>query len=127
MNTEYFPFSLQPSPCYFPPMPKDRLTKARRSWNMSRIRGKDTAPEKIVRSLLHKMGYRFRLHVRIPIPTGGTRSASPNATSPNSTQKKKSGTRVTRPSENSKLATRRSKFVTPDLVLPKYKTAIFVH
>jgi DNA mismatch endonuclease (patch repair protein) len=41
---------------------KDRLTKARLSWNMSRIRGKDTAPEKIVRSLLHRMGYRFRVH-----------------------------------------------------------------
>jgi DNA mismatch endonuclease (patch repair protein) len=29
---------------------------------MSRIKGKDTRPEKIVRSLLHRMGYRFRLH-----------------------------------------------------------------
>ena len=29
---------------------------------MSRIKGKDTGPEKIVRSLLHRMGYRFRLH-----------------------------------------------------------------
>lgn len=29
---------------------------------MSRIRGKDTEPEKQVRSLLHGMGYRFRLH-----------------------------------------------------------------
>jgi DNA mismatch endonuclease (patch repair protein) len=29
---------------------------------MSRIRGKDTAPEKVVRILLHRMGYRFRLH-----------------------------------------------------------------
>lgn len=45
-------------------MNKDRLTKARRSWNMSRIRGKDTTPEKAVRSLLHRMGYRFRLHVK---------------------------------------------------------------
>src|SRR5438128_11204664 len=44
---------------------RDRLTKARRSWNMSRIGGKDTAPEKIVRSLLHRMGYRFRLHGKI--------------------------------------------------------------
>jgi hypothetical protein len=34
---------------------KDRLSAERRSWNMSRIRGKDTAPEKIVRSLLHRM------------------------------------------------------------------------
>lgn len=29
---------------------------------MSRIKGKDTKPEKIIRSLLHQMGYRFRLH-----------------------------------------------------------------
>jgi len=30
---------------------------------MSRIRSKDTtSPEKIIRSLLHKLGYRFRLH-----------------------------------------------------------------
>ncbi len=29
---------------------------------MSRISGKDTKPEILVRSLLHRMGYRFRLH-----------------------------------------------------------------
>lgn len=29
---------------------------------MSRIKGRDTKPEKVVRSLLHRMGYRFRLH-----------------------------------------------------------------
>lgn len=40
----------------------DRISEERRSWNMSRIRGKDTAPELIVRSLLHRMGFRFRLH-----------------------------------------------------------------
>jgi DNA mismatch endonuclease, patch repair protein len=40
----------------------DSLTKAQRSWNMSRIKGKNTGPEKIVRSLLHRMGYRFSLH-----------------------------------------------------------------
>jgi DNA mismatch endonuclease, patch repair protein len=33
-----------------------------RSYNMSRIRGKDTKPEMIVRSLIHRMGFRFRLH-----------------------------------------------------------------
>lgn len=63
---------------------RDKLTKDRRSWNMSRIRGKDTAPERFVRSLLHRMGYRFRLH-------------------------------------GPKLPGR------PDLVLPKYKTVVFVH
>jgi DNA mismatch endonuclease, patch repair protein len=63
---------------------RDRLSKERRSWNMSRIRGKDTAPEKVVRSILHRMGYRFRLHGK-------------------------------------KLPGR------PDIVLPKYKTVVFVH
>jgi G:T-mismatch repair DNA endonuclease (very short patch repair protein) len=48
-------------------MNRDRLTRERRSWNMSRIRGKDTTPEKAVRSMLHRMGYRFRLNVKIPI------------------------------------------------------------
>lgn len=61
-------------------MSEDRLTKERRSWNMSRIRGKDTTPEKIVRSLLYRMGYRFRLHRRIPIHVGGTSSASSKLT-----------------------------------------------
>jgi DNA mismatch endonuclease (patch repair protein) len=39
----------------------DTLTPEMRSWNMSRIRGKDTKPELFIRSLLHAMGYRFRL------------------------------------------------------------------
>jgi len=51
---------------------------------MSRIRSKDTKPEIIIRSLLHKMGYRFRLH-RKDLPGK------------------------------------------PDIVLPKYKTVVFVH
>ena len=29
---------------------------------MSRIKGKDTGPEKLVRSILHRMGYQFSLH-----------------------------------------------------------------
>ena len=40
----------------------DSLSKAKRSWNMSRVCSKDTKPEIIVRSLLHNVGYRFRLH-----------------------------------------------------------------
>jgi DNA mismatch endonuclease (patch repair protein) len=40
----------------------DKLTTEHRSWNMSRIRSKNTAPEKLVRSMLHRMGYRFSLH-----------------------------------------------------------------
>ena len=62
----------------------DIISEERRSWNMSRIKGKDTKPELVVRSTLHKMGYRFRLH-----------------------KKELPGK--------------------PDIVLPKYKTVIFVH
>jgi DNA mismatch endonuclease (patch repair protein) len=62
----------------------DIISEERRSWNMSRIKGKDTKPELVVRSILHKMGYRFRLH-RKDLPG------------------------------------------TPDIVLPKYKTVIFLH
>lgn len=62
----------------------DHLTKVRRSWNMSRIQSKDTKPEKIIRSLLHRMGYRFCLY-RKDLPGK------------------------------------------PDIVLPKYKTVVFVH
>ncbi|MGN7253007.1 very short patch repair endonuclease [Arthrobacter sp. SAFR-014] len=40
----------------------DRLTPEQRSWNMSRIRDKNTKPELLVRSLLHAKGYRYRLH-----------------------------------------------------------------
>jgi DNA mismatch endonuclease (patch repair protein) len=40
----------------------DTISKAERSALMSRIRSKDTQPERNVRSLLHSLGYRFRLH-----------------------------------------------------------------
>jgi DNA mismatch endonuclease, patch repair protein len=40
----------------------DSLSSEKRSWNMSRIRNRDTKPEMKVRSLLHFKGYRFRLH-----------------------------------------------------------------
>jgi DNA mismatch endonuclease (patch repair protein) len=62
----------------------DRLDKAKRSWNMSRIRGKDTKPEIAVRKILHAAGFRYRLHVK-DLPGN------------------------------------------PDIVLPKWKTAVFVH
>ena len=65
-------------------MMSDIISKKKRSWNMSRIKSKDTKPELIVRSLLHRMGYRFRLY------------------------------RKNLPGK-------------PDIVLPKYGTAIFVH
>ena len=65
----------------------DTLTPERRSWNMSQIRSKDTKPELIVRSMLHRYGYRFTVN--------GPR--------------------------NKKLPGK------PDIVLPKYRTVIFVH
>lgn len=42
----------------------DTLTKAERSRRMSLVRGKDTRPEIQVRGALHRLGYRYRLHVR---------------------------------------------------------------
>jgi DNA mismatch endonuclease (patch repair protein) len=42
----------------------DVHTPAQRSFNMSRIKDKNTSPEMRVRSLLHTLGYRYRLHVR---------------------------------------------------------------
>jgi DNA mismatch endonuclease, patch repair protein len=55
-----------------------------RSYNMSRIRSKDTKPELIVRKYLHSLGFRYRLHVR-NLPGK------------------------------------------PDIVVPKFRTVIFVH
>lgn len=40
----------------------DKLTKERRRWNMQQVRSRDTKPEILVRKLLYKEGYRFRLH-----------------------------------------------------------------
>ena len=40
------------------------LTPEKRGWNMSRIKSKDTTPERIVRSFLHRNGFRFRLHAK---------------------------------------------------------------
>ena len=42
----------------------DVHSKETRSYNMSRIRGKDTKPEMLVRKFLHKNGFRYRLHVK---------------------------------------------------------------
>ena len=42
----------------------DHLSPAKRSWNMSRIRSKNTKPELIVRKVLHNSGIRYRLHAR---------------------------------------------------------------
>jgi DNA mismatch endonuclease (patch repair protein) len=42
----------------------DVFTKKKRSWVMSRIRGTDTGVEVALRGRLHRLGYRFRKHVR---------------------------------------------------------------
>ena len=42
----------------------DTLSRAKRSERMSRVRSKDTKPEMVVRKLTHRMGFRYRLHVR---------------------------------------------------------------
>ena len=62
----------------------DNHDKKTRSYNMSRIRGKDTKPEELVRKYLFSKGFRYRKNV---------------ATLPGK----------------------------PDIVLPKYKTCIFVN
>jgi DNA mismatch endonuclease (patch repair protein) len=40
----------------------DVLTPQQRSFNMSRIRDRNTRPELIVRSIVHRLGYRYSLH-----------------------------------------------------------------
>lgn len=41
----------------------DVLTAEQRHRCMARIRGKNTEPERRVRSMIHRMGFRYRLHV----------------------------------------------------------------
>lgn len=62
----------------------DKLTPQKRSWNMSHIRSANTKPEIVLRSVLHRMGFRFRVH-------------------------------------------RRGLPGQPDIILPKYRTVIFVN
>ena len=42
----------------------DVFAQQKRSAIMQSIRGKDTKPEQAVRSLIHRLGYRYRRHVR---------------------------------------------------------------
>jgi len=42
----------------------DTLTPEERSAHMAKIRSRDTKPEMLVRRLVFKMGYRYRLHRR---------------------------------------------------------------
>jgi DNA mismatch endonuclease (patch repair protein) len=93
---------------------------------MSRIRGKHTTPELRVRSLLHRLGYRFRLHVRITV----TLSASPGEIpSPLWGEGGRRPDEVRRTNQMSRAGVRCRipRSVCPDLVLPKHRLAIFVH
>jgi len=40
----------------------DKISREKRSWNMSRIKGKDSNPELQVRSYLHRNGLRYRIN-----------------------------------------------------------------
>lgn len=40
----------------------DSVSPEKRSWIMSRVKSKNTSPELKVRSLLHRLGYRFRVN-----------------------------------------------------------------
>jgi len=40
----------------------DVLTARQRSYCMSSVRSKNTGPERIVRKIIHSLGYRFRVH-----------------------------------------------------------------
>ena len=42
----------------------DTVSPAERSRIMAAVKSRDTAPEMIVRRMVHAMGYRYRLHVR---------------------------------------------------------------
>src|SRR5258705_10221520 len=42
----------------------DTLSRKERSERMSRVRGRDTKPEMVVRRLVHRLGFRYRLHNR---------------------------------------------------------------
>ena len=42
----------------------DTFSKAERSRIMAAVKGKDTKPEMVVRKLVWRLGYRYRLHVR---------------------------------------------------------------
>jgi DNA mismatch endonuclease (patch repair protein) len=42
----------------------DSLSKAERSERMSRVRNRDTKPELVVRGMIHRLGFRYRLHDR---------------------------------------------------------------
>lgn len=44
----------------------DRITRETRSKNMSKIKSKNTKPELLIRKLLSKKGFKYRLHYKLP-------------------------------------------------------------
>jgi len=42
----------------------DKISKKRRSWNMSRIKSRNTRPERTVRKILTEKDIKYRLHVK---------------------------------------------------------------
>jgi DNA mismatch endonuclease (patch repair protein) len=40
----------------------DTLTRKERSFRMSCVKSRDTSPERVVRRMIHAMGFRYRLH-----------------------------------------------------------------
>jgi DNA mismatch endonuclease (patch repair protein) len=42
----------------------DNISPEKRSWTMAQVKGRDTKPELIVRSLLHRLGLRFRVQCK---------------------------------------------------------------
>lgn len=42
----------------------DHIDRAKRSLNMAAIRSENTGPEMAIRTIIHRLGYRYRLHVR---------------------------------------------------------------
>ena len=59
---ENWPLPVRPAAPASQPM--DTVDRATRSRIMSRIRGRDTRPELVVRRFLHANGFRYRLHAR---------------------------------------------------------------
>lgn len=62
----------------------DVFSKIKRSWIMAQVKGRNTKPEILVRSIIHRLGFRYR-KIKYDLPGN------------------------------------------PDIVLPKYKTVVFVH
>jgi DNA mismatch endonuclease (patch repair protein) len=62
LQAETAPHKGRPTP--FEVSGTDIFDPVKRSDVMSRVRSSNTKPERIIRSLLHRMGYRFRLHRR---------------------------------------------------------------